>query len=205
MTPYGEIRRTLSPWKRERHTLGNCVVTILFAATLLSGQQKTTIKTATQHKATTKRETSEHTAIRKLYEETIQRCDTAWDLEIPQNQFDVSALKILEAGVLHGVTSPAIDLEISKLKLRLLQFDQAAEVYKSLTGNPARACVALGKLDDEKARKDEYELLDRKLEHVDSCVLVYRTTINKKLSDLTVKETEQIGDCRLLALYPPSN
>jgi len=35
------------------------------------------------------------------------------------------------------------------------------------------------------------------------CLLIYKSTINKRIGDLTVKETQQVKACELLGMYPP--
>ena len=47
------------------------------------------------------------------------------------------------------------------------------------------------------------DLLKTRLDYADTCAKVYRTTGNKKVSDVTVIETEQIKECRSLNQYPP--
>jgi hypothetical protein len=49
----------------------------------------------------------------------------------------------------------------------------------------------------------DIDRLKERLELVDPCLRLYRTTIDKKVSDLTTRETEQIPACRSLDLYPP--
>jgi hypothetical protein len=44
---------------------------------------------------------------------------------------------------------------------------------------------------------------EQQLERVDACLKVYNQTVDKKTSDLTNRETAQIGECRSLNLYPP--
>jgi hypothetical protein len=41
------------------------------------------------------------------------------------------------------------------------------------------------------------------LDTVDTCVRAYRTTIDKKMSDLTTRQTQQIEQCKQDDLYPP--
>ncbi|HTB13623.1 MAG TPA: hypothetical protein VK752_18730 [Bryobacteraceae bacterium] len=67
------------------------------------------------------------------------------------------------------------------------------------------------KLDGDTDRKAEwvarerqaFDLLFTLLTSADKCATVYRQTIDKKASDLTVRETQQIDACRTLRLYPP--
>jgi hypothetical protein len=41
------------------------------------------------------------------------------------------------------------------------------------------------------------------LGRVDPCLAVYKSTIDKKISDLTTRESDQIKACKALDLYPP--
>jgi hypothetical protein len=43
----------------------------------------------------------------------------------------------------------------------------------------------------------------RQLDVVDSCLKTYQDTIDKKQSDLTTRELDQISECRSLKSYPP--
>jgi hypothetical protein len=58
--------------------------------------------------------------------------------------------------------------------------------------------------DKAKEEKDAIaDVLKTRLEYADQCAKVYRTTSNKKVSDVTVNESEQIKECRSSDLYPP--
>jgi hypothetical protein len=48
-----------------------------------------------------------------------------------------------------------------------------------------------------------FDLLLTQLTNADKCGTLYRQTIDKKTSDLTVRETQLIDACRTLRLYPP--
>lgn len=48
----------------------------------------------------------------------------------------------------------------------------------------------------------EADLINAQLPHVDECKKTYRTTIDKKTSDLTVRETTAVNACQALDLYP---
>jgi hypothetical protein len=61
---------------------------------------------------------------------------------------------------------------------------------------------------DAKAKKAaiEAEIREQKAELkklADTCKVVYRTTANKKIADLTVREDEQVKACQALGLYRP--
>jgi hypothetical protein len=48
----------------------------------------------------------------------------------------------------------------------------------------------------------ETDLVNVQLAKVDECKKTYRTTIDKKTSDLTVREATAVKACQALALYP---
>jgi hypothetical protein len=48
----------------------------------------------------------------------------------------------------------------------------------------------------------EYDLINAQIEKVDECSKVYRSTIDKKQSDLTVRESQAVKACIVLDLYP---
>lgn len=47
------------------------------------------------------------------------------------------------------------------------------------------------------------KIAEERLKNVDSCLAIYRTTIDLKQSDLTVRQAEQVKACQSLSLYPP--
>jgi ketopantoate reductase len=53
-----------------------------------------------------------------------------------------------------------------------------------------------------RAIHDEADLIAAQLERVDECRKVYRSTIDKKMSDLTVRESTAVKACQALGLYP---
>jgi hypothetical protein len=50
---------------------------------------------------------------------------------------------------------------------------------------------------------DAFSVLLQRLQQAEPCMTTYRSTINKRTSDLTVGETETISACRELESYPP--
>jgi hypothetical protein len=52
--------------------------------------------------------------------------------------------------------------------------------------------------------KPQLDLMKARMENADSCVQVYRDTIDKKNADLTTRESQAIQSCRYLGLYPPA-
>ena len=62
----------------------------------------------------------------------------------------------------------------------------------------------------DEQRKIARQLAERKAKAAEerrrvraACVIIYQTTANKKLSDLTVKEEQQVRACQALGLYEP--
>jgi hypothetical protein len=51
--------------------------------------------------------------------------------------------------------------------------------------------------------REAVRMLEIRLQHADDCAAIYHTTIDRKSSDLTVREAEAVGDCRTARLYPP--
>jgi acetolactate synthase regulatory subunit len=51
--------------------------------------------------------------------------------------------------------------------------------------------------------KRAMDTLNAQLEHVDDCLKIYNGTIDKKTSDMTVRETGQVKACQSITLYPP--
>ena len=47
------------------------------------------------------------------------------------------------------------------------------------------------------------ELLKNRLDHTDECVDTYRNTIDKKASDLTIRQADLVQSCKSVGLYPP--
>jgi hypothetical protein len=70
------------------------------------------------------------------------------------------------------------------------------------------AQIARGYWDSYRGRRNQaQEVVNKRklqLEHVDECVGIYGATVDKKMSDLTVRETEQVKACKSLDVYPPT-
>jgi len=96
---------------------------------------------------------------------------------------------------------------------RLMQ-DGACKSYDALIGHP----VTIESIDERmvgcnyETRKSRYVMekvgealtqLKAQLDHVDDCLKVYLSTIDKKLSDQTQREVEGIKACQSERLYPP--
>lgn len=50
---------------------------------------------------------------------------------------------------------------------------------------------------------DVVERRKHQLDNADNCTALFRTTVDKKTSDLTVRESESVKGCQSLDLYPP--
>ena len=48
------------------------------------------------------------------------------------------------------------------------------------------------------------ENLKRRIDATDPCLKLYHETIDKKIADLTTRESDQIQACKALDMYPPS-
>lgn len=46
-------------------------------------------------------------------------------------------------------------------------------------------------------------ILQARLENSDTCVAVYSATIDKKVSDVTTRQSDQVDACKKLGQYPP--
>lgn len=69
----------------------------------------------------------------------------------------------------------------------------------------ARVNAQLLPLDNERLRLTQIELpmLKLRMDEADRCLAIFTATIDKKTSDLTTRETEQLQACRSANLYPP--
>jgi hypothetical protein len=78
--------------------------------------------------------------------------------------------------------------------------DRAAQAgTSSRTRNATPEFRAVGGLEEERQEKSDAEAAQVRR----NCVAIYVLTADKKVTDLTVRETEQIKACRFLDLYPP--
>jgi hypothetical protein len=80
------------------------------------------------------------------------------------------------------------------------------EVWRRYTTEEQEGVIA--KVDRLKEQtKDAQTLVEvraTQVEHADECASVYRSTIDRKNADLTVRQTEHIASCKALDLYPPA-
>jgi hypothetical protein len=53
------------------------------------------------------------------------------------------------------------------------------------------------------AAKREVEQAELQLAHADDCAKIFHDTADSRVSDLTVRQTEQVKACQSLNLYPP--
>jgi hypothetical protein len=93
---------------------------------------------------------------------------------------------------------------LSHLRLEASRTTQSLE--PEATKNNLRMAALeyeVAELESAKKASDEIEeLLNVQLEHVDECVIIFRRTIDKRTSLLTVRETEQVKACQSMQLYP---
>jgi hypothetical protein len=52
--------------------------------------------------------------------------------------------------------------------------------------------------------KRKIAVMESRVRQVDECLTVYHATIDKRLSDLTGRESDQINTCRSAEMYPPT-
>jgi hypothetical protein len=45
--------------------------------------------------------------------------------------------------------------------------------------------------------------LKQQMDHADECAALYRSTIDKKVSDMTTRKTDNVKACKAMDLYPP--
>ena len=137
-----------------------------------------------QNKTVTVKETTEHAYIKLQLQQTAQikaKMDKLFA------QFEIDSEKCL-----------AIDSD-GKPLLQGKEFDACQHRASELIEATAREIP----IQFQKVSSESIELLQRQLEAVDKCVSLYRTTIDRKTSDLTVRQTELVNTCQLLDLYPP--
>jgi hypothetical protein len=158
----------------------NIAVAALSMSLLVGLFAQTTPRPAARKPAAKAVESKEHAAVRIEAEAKMKDCEAGDEHQSSEN--------------------PGYDIVLRRLK---------AEVALSQA-----KLEAVGKDESEKARIivpaemrlqscDESKTLEIRLVHVDSCVATYHKTIDKKGSDLTVRESEQVKTCQSLDLYPP--
>ena len=127
-------------------------------------------------------ESDEHVYARKAYTEVLQRQFN--DLHDPANWRDQAAYKAYAwdklIAAMNALKGPwtADSAPAAQALMSALGFNGAA----SSTG------IRVKKL---------------RLDHVDDCLRTYKDTVDKKMSDLTTRESDIIKGCRDLDMYPP--
>jgi hypothetical protein len=119
-----------------------------------------------------------------------------------------------DGAAVDGKTHPCtIDEELSD-HIKLAEIDanialEAAKCYYRSPCDPSE--LSLNNLSQKTdlfkkllAAQDELSVLTTKLRYVDICASVYRKTIDKKAGDMTLRDSEQVSECRSLDLYPPA-
>ena len=98
--------------------------------------------------------------------------------------------------------APNIDLN-GELKAIQLKRTAAAARQKRLAEDRKKVAEQnrLAQAAEAAKRAEEREAGDRKLRQ--ACWTIFRNTVDKKINDLTVRETEQIKACQSLGYYPP--
>ena len=80
-----------------------------------------------------------------------------------------------------------------------------AELCKSFYGSPTcdRQQLLIDVLKADIETLNQMQPLLANIKHADDCVRIYRTTIDKKVSELTGRDTEDIQMCKSGEQYPP--
>ena len=91
---------------------------------------------------------------------------------------------------LAGEATDDLDVEYARAKKKT---DCADEIGRRLK-------PIFTKLDELSAKVD---ILQQRLEHADDCAALYRSTIDRAVSSLTVRQTKQVAECTALDEYPP--
>lgn len=168
--------------------------------------QTTTTKPAVAHGTSAPKpahESQEHRAFRMQYERAVKECD----------QLVANAESIIDKGTAAG--PPVVcgaDDSVQNLLNNLAEQKKATEVLINLlvgcqgcSDRRAQLEAAIKVLESVNSGSlyEELKHIRMLLGRVDPCVTLYRATIDKKTSDLTVRESELIAGCKGLDLYPP--
>jgi hypothetical protein len=102
-----------------------------------------------------------------------------------------------------------LDWAKSRAKL-IIELHAMAQAEEDAEKSAAFAESARQARQADEQRKIARQLAERKAKAAEerrrvraACVIIYQTTANKKLSDLTVKEEQQVRACQALGLYEP--
>jgi hypothetical protein len=173
--------------------------------------QTATTKPALPHRTAALKpasESPEHRAFRIRYEGAVEECD----------RLVAYAESVIDKGAAAGppiVCAPTgRGSDVQNLVANLKEQNRALEALRKILDGACEGCSSEGQLnaaikvlESASVGGSSYEKLKdlrTLLEHVDPCVTLYHATIDKKASDLTVRESELIAGCRGLDLYPPS-
>ena len=136
-----------------------------------------------QTPSTTDKETPEHKAVRLRYELTQDR--------FAQRKKDYDA-RTDEANKVLVSSKATYSTPKEQLAEQLRLREQRLKLLKQTEPMAAE----LDRLNME------LTTLEAQLKHVDDCTKAYQTTIDKKVSDLTTRESDTIKACKALDLYP---
>jgi hypothetical protein len=209
----GESLTEQSPWpiRPPRIIRAAAVALLVFFSVGTGVAQTTTTKPAVAHRASAPKpahESPEHRAFRIQYERAVEECD----------QLVANAESIIDKGTAAGppvVCGPdnLVQNEINNLTEQNKAQDVLVKLLVGCEGcsrderRGAQLEAAIKVLESVTVSGSLYEKLKdlrMLLGRVDPCVTLYHATIDKKASDLTVRESELIAGCRGLDLYPPS-
>jgi Zn ribbon nucleic-acid-binding protein len=158
------------------------ILTVSFG---LVAQTQTATNPVTKKPTPTTTESKEHTTIRMKYEAEIKRCEG--DDPLPSHHSDDP-----EFGKKYARITRSLNAKIALQRVKNDALDTGYDEKRFIAANQRVAAC------------EQSELLEPKVEIVDSCISTYHQTIDKKNADLTVRESEQVKACQSLDLYPPA-
>ena len=110
-----------------------------------------------------------------------------------------------------GIKKPTTDTELKKQKIERQEQEKKAAEAQAKT-DAAEAARRKQQAAERKRRQAEADARDARAKAEQdtkaaeirlACAVIYRNTADKKISDLTVKEEQQVRACQALSQYPP--
>jgi hypothetical protein len=143
-------------------------------------------------------ESPEHHFARLKYEQAIQEYNNVTEQMMPLKE---KAAVLEKAMVAAQCVDPHAEKTLDK---------KALEAYLTCLAVRTKAlqmqAIILDELKqmDQKQKDLDLPALKVRMDRADDCLVVYHTTIDKKVSDLTTREADQIMACKSADLYPPA-
>jgi len=195
-------RHSATSRNRNRRTIAPVLMGLLFSVGLLAQQkdakpaekQPASEKQApTEKKAPTDEkaaptalaadtESAEHKFARQRYEELKSQCDML------ESEYDKNVAKLAAA---QSLANKAMDQGKTD-EWRAFLLETLKDATHSLALNRQLQPIAT-----------DLMLWKKRLTYADDCARLFHDTIDKKSSDLIVRETDSIAGCKSLDLYPP--